>query len=275
MEEPALAAATSAVRDAVDAAVRINKVHSSHLNARGISIHFPGPGDYFLPTYLAEPAPWSGNAWGTFLAAFSMPLPSTWTCEFSAYGGDDVCNCGCGGWDPDCEAAAETHGCNNGQLCVLPGVCQESEATACPGGALQCAGDLLLAACADDQWGLNLCTEIISCPGAPLPGAICWEPPDGGPPDCRCVDDPMLCTGIECGDNGFGQSCGACQFGYLCHQGTCLSQGECSGGFIPDCAGYCAFAGWLSDDECDNGPSPYYANFNCTLYDHDGGDCGR
>jgi len=32
-----------------------------------------------------------------------LPLPTTWTCDYSSYGQGLYCDCGCGAPDPDCE----------------------------------------------------------------------------------------------------------------------------------------------------------------------------
>ncbi len=54
-------------------------------------------------------------------------VPATWTCGPAYYGAYDVCDCGCGAWDPDCDLpGAKVMGCPNAtDICVEPdGTCQ-------------------------------------------------------------------------------------------------------------------------------------------------------
>ena len=52
------------------------------------------------------------------------------------YATGDGCDCGCGGYDPDCDTQVDVFGCSPGVACVPPGVCEGSGA----GGAVL-AGD--------------------------------------------------------------------------------------------------------------------------------------
>jgi peptidoglycan/xylan/chitin deacetylase (PgdA/CDA1 family) len=55
------------------------------------------------------------------------------------------------------------------------------------------------------------------------------------------VEDPVTdpgdcepdCTGLECGDDGCGGSCGTCDAGWDCESGLCIEEPVC----VPDCAG--------------------------------------
>lgn len=48
-----------------------------------------------------------------------------WTCNADYYNAGDGCDCDCGCWDPDCtDPEQSVWGCDPGQICVLPGVCQ-------------------------------------------------------------------------------------------------------------------------------------------------------
>jgi len=268
---PAVQAATAQVRAALEVAVLSNANQTSHPDAHGLAIHFPPLGSHFKPTYLDAVAPWSGHPWAAFLGSFGAPVCAEWTCKWHWFGGDDGCDCACGCWDPDCDDAAKTYHCDDDQICAPPGLCQDAQG-ACPEGATQCAGDHLLGTCVDGAWSLAPCVDLISCPDAGPPGAVCWDGDvDGAAGACVCADDPALCAGIQCGDNPIGGWCGTCRAGRYCHVGTCYEQGPCSGDDVLDCVGNCGDSDWLGDDICDDGE--WDVVFNCALFGFDLGDC--
>jgi hypothetical protein len=50
--------------------------------------------------------PHEKDAWGNYSSVFTQSeIPSTWTCPSALYGSNDGCDCMCGAWDPDCDAA--------------------------------------------------------------------------------------------------------------------------------------------------------------------------
>ena len=268
---PALQAATAAVRDALDAAVLINLAQTTHPRAHGLSIHFPSRDLYFPPAYLDEIAPWSACPWTGFVDAFSTAIDPSWTCSGSYFGTDDGCDCGCGSWDPDCDEDPEVYGCSGDEICVLPGLCQDLEGP-CLEGIVQCSGDKEIATCQDGAWILTPCVELVTCAvSGPFGAAVCGWMEEEETYACTCFDDPALCAGVECGDNGLGQWCGDCDAGWVCLDGTCLEKGECPGMEILDCDGECGDSDWLGDGECDDGG--WDVDFNCEALDFDGGDC--
>ena len=63
-------------------------------------------------------------------SACSGSVPVGWACDPAYYGAQDGCDCACGAWDPDCNLAGQTlYGCNMGDTCVQPGVCQAGGGT--------------------------------------------------------------------------------------------------------------------------------------------------
>lgn len=85
-------------------------------------------------------------------------------------------------------------------------------------------------------------------------------------PDAPCVP---TCTGVECGDDGCGGSCGSCESGFACNEwGQCLS--TC----VPDCSGKtCGDNGCGST--CGNCPSPWVClAFSCCMPQCDDAVCG-
>ncbi|PIE05842.1 MAG: hypothetical protein CSA75_02645 [Sorangium cellulosum] len=51
-------------------------------------------------------------------------VPPEWTCNPHHLGNQWGCDCNCGAWDPDCDDPSQkTYGCEEGQSCVQPGVC--------------------------------------------------------------------------------------------------------------------------------------------------------
>jgi hypothetical protein len=137
--------------------------------------------------------------------------PEHWGCELARYAAGDGCDCLCGVWDPDCEAAdTPAAGCAGGERCIPPGVC------AC---APQCDGR----ECGPDGCG-GVCGWC--------DGGVCQ---DG---QCQCQPD---CAGRECGPDGCGGSCGACGEGVDCVDGECDCAPQCAGRECgPDgCGGEC------------------------------------
>jgi hypothetical protein len=268
---PVLQAATAAVRDAMDIAILVNASQSTHPDAHGLAIHFPRLGSSFKPTYLGDPAAWSGHPWVAFLAEFAAPICPTWTCKWSWYGDDDGCDCACGCWDPDCDEDPKVYHCEDDQICALPGLCQDAEG-ACTPSDVQCAGGLLLGTCVGGEWSLASCDDLAVCPDVDGANAFCWNSGiDAGPGVCLCADDPALCAEVQCGENDLGQWCGACRPGLLCYDETCFDQGSCTGEDILDCVGACGDSDWLGDDVCDDGE--WDVDFDCELFGFDDGDC--
>ncbi|MBR57575.1 MAG: hypothetical protein CMH54_05895 [Myxococcales bacterium] len=84
----------------------------------------------------------------------------------------------------------------------------------------------------------------------------CQDPDacENNPANCGSTCEPD-CTGLQCGDDGCGGSCGTCDAGQSCDSGVCVSGGTCGGNEI-----------WIGDGYCDNGNN----NLECSW---DGGDC--
>lgn len=59
-----------------------------------------------------------------FPSPVTVQVARQWTCTPSYYGAGDGCDCNCGMWDPDCDTSSSVYGCQAGQRCVEPGICQ-------------------------------------------------------------------------------------------------------------------------------------------------------
>ena len=116
-----------------------------------------------------------------------------WTCNASRYGSGDGCDCGCGLWDPDCDAAdpaarVNATGCaaDTPTVCVrrgTRGVCVDVRGWACP-LAKYASGDGCDCNCS--LWDPDCDTDarVTGCPRAP---ARCHEP-GGRSSTPVCVD---------------------------------------------------------------------------------------
>ena len=58
-----------------------------------------------------------------------IETPVGWECYPEFYNTLDGCDCECGIWDPDCDVQPyDVLNCDNGEVCVEPGVCEPKEA---------------------------------------------------------------------------------------------------------------------------------------------------
>jgi hypothetical protein len=160
--------------------------------------------------------------------------PCTSSCTGLECGSD-----GCGGSCGTCDDGKE---CQAGQ-CAYPGaeypdIClgfqKPSKAT--------CSEDYSSTGCCDERGRVVWCDKgqlfCNDCPSQPSPANTCgWvtiqgfsgydcggtqaDPSGIFPRTCGTTCQPD-CTGRQCGDNGCGDSCGACSDGILCDAGQCV-----------------------------------------------------
>ncbi len=157
--------------------------------------------------------------------------------------GDD----GCGG---SCGTCAGGQACNAG-VCGGATVCDGTESWITDG---YCDGSNNNLGC---SWDGGDCCESTNpgCATSTIYPCDCQDPEacENNPANCgSCTPD---CTGLECGDDGCGGSCGTCAVGETCETGICSSATACQGNEI-----------WIGDDYCDNSNN----NEGCSW---DGGDC--
>ena len=191
------------------------------------------------------------------------------------------------GMAPGCPGSGIACGqCDPGFSCVL-GVCQ-----VCPAGqTLDCDGSCApLSALGDGLCDDGGFSANFDCDTFNLDNGDC------GPcvPNCTqktCGDDGCggscgtcsagsycdvasfacvvcSCGTAVCGTDPCGTPCGGCQAGFGCDGGACVA---CSPDHIPDCNQHCYLASWVGDGVCDE--SGYGANFNCSEFNMDDGDC--
>lgn len=138
-------------------------------------------------------------------------------------------NDGCGGSCGDCPPEA---GCSVNGLCAYIDDCDTI------GYEGVCAGDRIYW-CEDGKVFTYDCAEIDkTCDTTEGIGQSCVEPPP-------C--DESSCEGRTCGDDGCGGSCGECEPGQSCFEGSC---GLGSGGST-------TLSGKKSDSGCGGGPAPW------------------
>ena len=150
-------------------------------------------------------------------------------CTGKACGGD-----GCGN---SCGACPPGWACTQGGLCEPPldecgdGECDTGLGESCHNCYADCGpceGDCCLAngtpGCADGEITICVCDLDPSCciSGWDIDCALLAT--ECGAP-CPCEPD---CEGKECGDDGCGGSCGACDEGLVCVDGTCTALSECT-----------------------------------------------
>ncbi len=166
--------------------------------------------------------------------------------------GDDGCGNSCG----DCGEGACVDGkCNNMPGCVTLGT---PTCGGCPCEACVCELDPY---CCETAWdGICVGECINDCGGCPelknCGDGKCqteeFENCSTCAGDCACADGESCfkgacctpsCEGKECGDDGCGGSCGTCEAGFGCKEGTCVEStgpAECLGPNEPssdDCMG--------------------------------------
>ena len=139
-------------------------------------------------------------------------VPKTWTCPPAAYGGDGVCDCGCGASDPDCaQTDLAIKGCKPAEGCKA-GLCVAGPAPGwiCPIGTY---GDGKVCDCG--------CGAIDpDCSKGDLPVPNC--PSNVCAPDGTCGPCKPNCQGKSCGVDGCGGLCGICAPNVpLCQNGQC------------------------------------------------------
>ncbi|MCB9728592.1 MAG: hypothetical protein H6746_08950 [Deltaproteobacteria bacterium] len=157
---------------------------------------------------IACAAPGSGNGGGGSICLTAPDFPGCGGQDATSGGGDTVATDGAGGGD-------STGG---------GGTCQASGALRCQDGELQ--------RCDGGRW-LTLQQCALGCEEQ-----ACVT-------DAGCV--PEGCSGMQCGDDGCGGSCGVCDEGLACLDGECTTpcvpscgERECGG---DGCGGGCGFCG--------------------------------
>ena len=67
----------------------------------GVAVHHP-------QFYFSNEANVDGAPWGNYSDPYTRSVvPATWSCNPLFYGSNDGCDCECGAWDPDCDAALQ------------------------------------------------------------------------------------------------------------------------------------------------------------------------
>jgi len=150
------------------------------------------------------------------------------------------------------------HPCDDGDLCTDGDQCAEE--TCVSGFPLDCDDG-------NDCTGTD-CDPALGCTYPILDG----EPCAGGAGVCQgdtcCVSD---CTSKECGDDGCGGVCGACEEHYTCDEGTCVYQpwcgdGTCDVALLEDCSTCLVDCPCGCGETCDAGI--------CTFTACNGKECG-
>ncbi|MCO4762117.1 MAG: hypothetical protein KC502_11470 [Myxococcales bacterium] len=138
-------------------------------------------------------------------------LPKGWSCPSFFYDDGLLCNCACGGHDPDCDKPTNT------VIDCKPGGC-DKKAGVCGICKPNCTGKV----CGDDGCGGSCGT----CKDPKLPGCA------AGVCVAKCTPD---CAGKACGADGCGGTCGSCQSPLVCGNGTCVAEAGKS------CASHCGY----------------------------------
>ena len=118
-------------------------------------------------------------------------------------------------------------------------------------GASRCDGAMIVT-CTNGELQSASCDEGSTCDGG---ACICDNVSDGlcpegcsSDPDCNTTCVPE-CSGLDCGPDGCGGSCGTCDTGDYCNAGTCET-------FDPLCNDTCGpvgeAGGYANDGECDD-----------------------
>ncbi len=160
--------------------------------------------------------------------------------------------------EPDCLKWSEPEPCGEGWLC-LDGECieiclpdcggSECGSDGCDGSCGNCGVD---ETCLDGQcWCDHVACGDVCC----SEGESCIE----GLCGIACVPQ---CGGKECGLNGCGGSCGACEANQFCTDGVCTNVCE------PDC-----FLKECGDDGCEGSCGACDAGVICTVAGSCGGEC--
>mgnify|MGYP006995564045 CR=1 FL=1 len=138
-------------------------------------------------------------------------LPKGWTCPGFFYDDGLICNCACGGPDPDCDKPA------NAIIDCKPGGC-DKKLGVCGICKPSCDGKV----CGDDGCG-GVCG---TCKDPKLPGCAAGK--------CVATCTPS-CTDKACGEDGCGGACGTCGTGLVCSAGACVGAAGSS------CVSHCGY----------------------------------
>ncbi|MDP7040556.1 MAG: hypothetical protein QGI45_15465, partial [Myxococcota bacterium] len=163
----------------------------------------------------------------------------------------------------------------------------------CPLGQLpDCQGNCVHADVLTLAWGDGSCHSNLSSEAHLNCNQYEWDGGDCCASTCNDANGDCTATSLDCLDEN------ACEFADTCqsNQGAAEHQAansvlddlgltghpdifseDCNEGEISDCRGDCHLAStldWLADDFCDDGTNPeYLVDFDCALFQFDGGDC--
>jgi S1-C subfamily serine protease len=179
------------------------------------------------------------------------PAPQTWRCDATAFdsaGTQAICDCGCGGYDPDCnDPSRPVTGCAEGMICDVTGACAPASGThpdtwRC-NPAFYGTGD-------DCDCGCGAPDPDCQIPSLPIYGCefgeqcteqgVCARP-EGVPSEWTC--DPLYYGAKDDCDCGCGAPDPDCQ-------DPSLSVLGCRIGEVCDGAGACALAPPPAPDDC-------------------------
>ncbi len=191
-------------------------------------------------------------AGGLACTAIGRCVPGTWTCALAAYNaGADPCNCGCGAPDPDCKNAKNPiAGCSTLESCDASGKCVAKAPAAWTCSAAKYAGlDTCDCGCGAHDPDCDF--------GLPVAGCGPSETCAANDTCAACVPN---CAGKNCGDDGCGGYCGACNDPAkpACVSGQCVdacsptpaicATNDCG---ADGCGGSCGVC--PADSQCQNG----------------------
>eukprot|EP00727_Mastigamoeba_balamuthi_P009579 m51a1_g5243 hypothetical protein (410) ;mRNA; r:15109-16886 len=167
----------------------------------------------------------------------SNAVPISWACSRALYA-DGVCHCGCGAWDPDCNAsvAGPVGNCSAGRVCNRTGECVDPgwDERVCAlrsygsGDGCQCGcGAMLDPDCRDSVVAGEWYPRALNCPGRSV--ALCndsnacteaWpncsaDKYGDGVCDCRC-QRPGGVLDVDC----LRTNVSDCDWA-MCYQGAC------------------------------------------------------
>jgi hypothetical protein len=155
-------------------------------------------------------------------------VPTAWTCDQRLYDAGDHCDCGCGAPDPDCDnGGLAVLGCEPQDRCTngnceprVPAAWTCNPAHFDDGRYCECACGVVDPDCDDAANAVLGCGHGETCDV----GGTCQP----------CVGD---CTGLSCGDDGCGGSCGTCGFILDPETGEANELLACvSGSCVPGCS---------------------------------------